>query len=220
MNFDKTGSYISAEGYTTGYYKDLSIHNLRNLCLLHNHTPPTPDGNYLELGFGQGLSIVAHAKMSSAQIFGCDLYPSHVLNAQNLADDMQAQVTLWNKSFSEVLQSKTIPNVDYIVAHGVWSWVGDEIKHQICAIIERCLNPGGVFYCSFNNFAGWAPLIPIQQFMRHYIAWRKLDVYREPARFGEVIDALETLLQSNNALSQDERVVRHVKSLRKRDKSY
>ncbi|MEM7197609.1 MAG: methyltransferase domain-containing protein, partial [Pseudomonadota bacterium] len=220
MNIDKTGSYISALDYVSGYFKDISIHTLRNLMLMYGHYPPPIDGNYLELGIGQGTSVVAHAKMSEGKFYGCDLYPSHIIKAKEFAHHMDADLTLLNNSFEELLLREDIPTFDYIACHGVWSWVSEDVKQQICSIVEKFLNPGGIFYCSFNNIAGWANFVPVLQFIQHYVKKRNLDVHANPELFGEVLDALDELISFDSNLAKDERVKSMIKDMRQRNKIY
>ena len=44
---------------------------------------------------------------------------------------------------------------DYIVCHGVYSWVPAEVRDKILAICSRNLAPQGVAYVSYNTYPGW-----------------------------------------------------------------
>jgi methyltransferase-like protein/2-polyprenyl-3-methyl-5-hydroxy-6-metoxy-1,4-benzoquinol methylase len=44
---------------------------------------------------------------------------------------------------------------DYIICHGVYSWVPAPVQDQILRICKRCLGPHGVAYVSYNTYPGW-----------------------------------------------------------------
>ncbi|MBS0310321.1 MAG: methyltransferase domain-containing protein [Proteobacteria bacterium] len=51
---------------------------------------------------------------------------------------------------------------DYIIAHGVFSWVPPAIQRALLDVCRRHLTPYGVAYVSFNVTAGWARLWPLR----------------------------------------------------------
>lgn len=44
---------------------------------------------------------------------------------------------------------------DYIISHGVYSWVPQPVRDRIMDIYRRCLKPHGVGYISYNTLPGW-----------------------------------------------------------------
>ena len=44
---------------------------------------------------------------------------------------------------------------DYIICHGVYSWVPAEVQHKILEICRENLAPQGVAYISYNTYPGW-----------------------------------------------------------------
>ena len=44
---------------------------------------------------------------------------------------------------------------DYIVAHGVYSWVAKPVRDKLLAICKRLLTQNGVVYISYNTYPGW-----------------------------------------------------------------
>ena len=44
---------------------------------------------------------------------------------------------------------------DYILCHGVFSWVTPEVQEAIFAICRTHLAPHGVAYISYNTYPGW-----------------------------------------------------------------
>lgn len=44
---------------------------------------------------------------------------------------------------------------DYVIAHGVYSWVSDETQHALLKLCSQRLTPHGVAYVSYNTYPGW-----------------------------------------------------------------
>jgi methyltransferase-like protein len=44
---------------------------------------------------------------------------------------------------------------DFIICHGVYSWVPDEVQEAILAACGRLLSPAGVAYVGYNTYPGW-----------------------------------------------------------------
>lgn len=51
---------------------------------------------------------------------------------------------------------------DYIIAHGVFSWVPPAVQRALLDVCRRHLSPSGVAYVSFNVAAGWQRLQPLR----------------------------------------------------------
>ena len=54
---------------------------------------------------------------------------------------------------------------DYVIAHGVYSWVPDAVKERLLAVCARALSPGGVAYVSYNTLPGWGLLGGMRKFL-------------------------------------------------------
>ena len=44
---------------------------------------------------------------------------------------------------------------DYIIAHGVYSWVPDNVQQKIFSICKQNLSENGIAYISYNTYPGW-----------------------------------------------------------------
>ena len=44
---------------------------------------------------------------------------------------------------------------DYIIAHGVYSWVSPRVQSEMFRLIQACLSDNGVAYISYNTLPGW-----------------------------------------------------------------
>ena len=44
---------------------------------------------------------------------------------------------------------------DYVVAHGLYSWVPEPVADALLALVARALSPRGIAYVSYNAYPGW-----------------------------------------------------------------
>ncbi|MBW8330354.1 MAG: class I SAM-dependent methyltransferase [Thiobacillus sp.] len=80
---------------------------------------------------------------------------------------------------------------DFIIAHGVFSWVPPSVQQALLEACRRHLSPQGIAYVSFNVAAGWQALQPL----RAALIERTSAELPAPARFQQalrVLDALES----------------------------
>lgn len=158
--------YVSEIDYTHGYYRELSPLMLE-LCLLSRrqaHSVGRPL-RYLELGFGQGLSLNIHAATMNGEFWGTDFNPVQAANARELASASGANIKVLDDSFSELAEREGLPEFDMIGLHGIWSWISAENRRVIVDIARRKLAVGGVFYISYNTTPGWSASMPLRHLM-------------------------------------------------------
>lgn len=161
--------YFTDLNYTHGYYPEMSPAMLRMACLCQAVDAQIPDNpTYLELGFGQGLSINIHAAGSSGSYWGTDFNSAQAVEASRLAVSSGADIHLFDQSFEELASRTDLPDFDIIALHGIWSWISEENRKVITDIIRRKLKPGGVAYISYNCLPGWAPVVPIRKLFSLY----------------------------------------------------
>ena len=163
--------YATDVAYNANHFSEMAPAHL-NLALLQlGLAAPAPqDGfTYLELGFGLGLGLnLLAATHPQGRFFGNDFMPEHVLAAQNLATQAGLKnLQLFEDSFEELLQ-RDLPQMDYIVLHGVYSWVNEAARAQVVALLRKLLKTGGVVYISYNALPGWAAKAPLQKLMREF----------------------------------------------------
>lgn len=78
---------------------------------------------------------------------------------------------------------------DYIIAHGVFSWVPPAVQQALLAVCRRHLSPHGIAYLSFNVEAGWTPLLSL----RTALTERTAADLPAPARFEQALRVLDEL---------------------------
>jgi SAM-dependent methyltransferase len=162
--------YVSEIEYTHGYYSDFAPNRLKFISLLNGVRHSVAEQpSYLELGFGQGLSLNIHAASNPGQYWGADFNAAQATNAQSLAQHGAGNVRALEDSFEELLARPDLPEFDIIALHGLWSWVPGEVRQSIVELAKRHLKPGGLFYVSYNIRAGWASIWPLRDILlEHY----------------------------------------------------
>lgn len=165
---DWTSGYRADIDYTHGYYRELSTGLIDFALLQRGFEPPVREGpvRYLELGYGQGVTLNIQAAASPGEYWGTDFNPAHANHATGLARASQANLRLFDDSFAELLNRDDLPQFDYIVLHGIWTWVSDENRRVIVDILRKRLKIGGAVYFSYNSLPGWASAMPL----RHLLA--------------------------------------------------
>ena len=138
------------------------------LALLRAGLQPPRIETACELGFGQGVSLALHAATGRTRWFGNDINPEHVAHARKLLEAAGVSAEICTDSFAEFAARKDLPTFDYIVMHGVWSWVSDANRAILAEFAGRQLNPGGVLYLSYNALPGQATMEPLRHLANEY----------------------------------------------------
>src|SRR3954469_4796333 len=164
---DWTAGYVTELEYTYGYYRELCPSRLRLACLSAGIAPPAGKPfSYLELGYGQGLSLNVHAAANEGVFWGTDFNPVQTAHALAFADASGSSVKALNDSFAELAARNDLPEFDVVALHGIWTWISEENSRHIVDIMRRKLRVGGLVYISYNCFPGWAPAAPLRHLMK------------------------------------------------------
>jgi SAM-dependent methyltransferase len=144
---------------------------LDHVALVAGIEPPTRrDGfAWCDLGCGQGVTAAILAAAHPCGVFhGIDAMPAHIDHARRLAAAAAvANLELHAVEFAAAIDLE-LPQFDYIVAHGVYSWIGPESRRAVRQFIDRRLKPGGLVYLSYNAMPGWARDLPFQGLLREF----------------------------------------------------
>lgn len=159
--------YVTEINYTSQYFPYLSPAHLRfaMLCSELEMPPQDADFCYLEVGFGQGVSLAAHAATNPGDFWGMDFIPSQTGFCRDLLRGTGVDAKILNDSFEEFLARRDVPDFDVIGIHGILSWVSADNRAAIMKIISRHLKPGGIVYASYNTYPGWSSMAPVREYM-------------------------------------------------------
>jgi methyltransferase-like protein/trans-aconitate methyltransferase len=120
---------------------------------------PLGNARVLELGCAAGGNIIPlAARHPGASIVGVDLSPAQVAAGRaRIADLRLTNIEIRCQSFADVAAGKAEP-FDYIICHGVYSWVPAPLRDAILRICRDGLSPQGVALVSYNVLPGWRML--------------------------------------------------------------
>ncbi len=163
--------YVTEIEYTYGYYIELCPQLISLGLLWRKQKGYKKKGmRYLELGFGQGVSLNIHAAANDGEFWGTDFNPSQAVHARAMAEASGANLVIMDDSFEELAARQDLPKFDVITIHGIWSWISEENRRHIIDIIRKHLALGGAVYLSYNCSQGWAATIPARQLMMLYMS--------------------------------------------------
>lgn len=157
--------YYADEGYEYGYHTETSPSYLQWMCTLQGIDAPKDNFTYLDLGCGQGLSLIFHAALHpDSQFIGVDFMPRHIAHARSLAKRLALRnITFIEADFLDLAKwPDKIGEVDYAVAHGISTWVSKEVRKGMWSLVSKVLKPGGIVYNSYNTYPGWHSASPFQ----------------------------------------------------------
>ena len=110
----------------------------------------------LELGCGNGNNLIPMAAaLPGARFTGIDLSAGQIATGRtSIAAAGLTNIELRHADIASV--DHRDGTFDYIIAHGVYSWVPPEVRDRVMAIARANLAPNGVAYVSYNTLPGWA----------------------------------------------------------------
>jgi 2-polyprenyl-3-methyl-5-hydroxy-6-metoxy-1,4-benzoquinol methylase len=123
---------------------------------------PVHAARVLELGCASGGNIIPMAlNHPEAKFVGVDVSPKQVAAGLARIEKMGLQnLELLCKSFSDL--SADAGKFDYIICHGVFSWVPRALQDAIFELCQKHLSPKGIAYISYNVLPGWRMLQPLR----------------------------------------------------------
>jgi len=216
--------YVTDVGYPTSFNREMTPTWLAMTALLMGHRPPdlTRPFRYADLGCGNGVTAVTvAATCPNAEIWGFDFNPAHVEGARRLAAQAGlANATFVETSFAELAQrtDHDLPEFDFIVSHGVLSWISSANRHHLIDLIGRRLLPGGLAYLGYNAAPGWASMVPVRALMRLLLLGSE---ERSDLAVPGILDILDRIKEAGARYFQMHPMLdQHLANLRKRDPRY
>jgi methyltransferase-like protein/trans-aconitate methyltransferase len=122
----------------------------------------------LELGCGDGTNLITMASsLPGAKFYGIDLASSSIAKGSRMIEALGfSNVTL--KRLDLMGMPTELGRFDYIIAHGLFSWVPPEARERIFLICEEHLSDQGIAYISYNAYPGNHLRDAVRQMMRFH----------------------------------------------------
>jgi len=170
---NELAGYVTDVPYVYGFKPMLAPAWLDLVAVIGGVTPPTRDSGFAwcDLGCGQGVSAaILAATHPAGSFYGIDAMPAHIEHAARLAAEADAPNTHFHAADFDAARVLPLPRFDYIVAHGVYSWVDRPVRAQLRRLIDGHLKSGGLVYVSYNALPGWTGDLPFQHLARELAA--------------------------------------------------
>lgn len=131
---------------------------------------PVTSCRVLELGCASGGNLIPMAcHLPEAEFVGIDLATRHIEPGRKMIEELGLEnVRLELGSILEVDASWGA--FDYVICHGVYSWVNTEVREKILSICSDLLRPQGIAYISYNTYPGWHMREMVRHMMCYHVA--------------------------------------------------
>ncbi len=177
-------------------------------------SPDVAHCRVLELGCGNGNNLLSLAQsLPQSEFVGIDYAARQI----NHGREVIAAVGLRNvelKAMSLADVDGSLGEFDYILCHGVFSWVSAENQDHILRVIRQQLAPSGVGYVSYNTYPGWH----LRGMVRDMLCYQVRDLQDPAEKVARARAYLHFLIQSQpepesayvQVLKAEERILERV----------
>jgi methyltransferase-like protein/SAM-dependent methyltransferase len=172
----EASSSYDAVPYSVGAFPQTRPDRLATIATLFGLDPAHPARcRVLELGCAAGGNIIPMALADPQSAFvGIDLSARQIDDARTTARELGLRnIDLRALSITDI--PAEFGQFDYILCHGVYSWVPPEVQEKILEVCSKHLSPHGVAYISYNCYPGWHARGAIREML-----WYHTEQYADP----------------------------------------
>lgn len=157
--------------YPPTFQRELAPAWLRYVAALNGVAAPEFRGpfRYLELGCGQGQSALIHAAAyPQGEFHAVDRDTRAIASAREGAHAAAMHNLHFRACAFDDGALRALPRFEFVVLHGVYSWVDTATRGQIRNLLRDLLLPGGLAYVSYNCLPGWAGELPLRRLLGEF----------------------------------------------------
>ncbi len=157
--------------YPSAIYAETHPDRLAVIATLTGLNPaPVTNCRVLELGCGDGFNLIAMAHaLPGSSFVGLDLASVPISRGNAVIQRLGLKnVELAARDVTHA--GPGLGQFDYIIAHGLYSWVPDFVRAKIMEICRENLAPQGVAYISYNAYPGNHARDLVRGMMRYHVA--------------------------------------------------
>jgi SAM-dependent methyltransferase len=146
----------------------------------------------LELGCGDGGNALAIAQtLPEAQVVGVDASPAAIARGRALAQTAGlTNVELRVGDLLELARADAPEPADYVIAHGVYSWIPPAVRGAVLECCRRRLTPHGIAFVSYNAYPGSY----LRDMTRDILAFHLQGVSAPAERLARAQQLMETIV--------------------------
>jgi len=190
------GTSYDAIPYPSNPFPETHPERLCAVARLFGLAAPAPsNARVLELGCSMGGNLIAIAQINpQSRCVGVDASSHQVAEGWKTINALGLKnVQLRHLDILDIDES--IGEFDYIISHGVYSWVPPRVQEKMLEICHRNLARNGVAYISYNTYPGWH----IRGIVRDMMFYRGMQFSDAPARLAQAKSMVEFVAQSNKS---------------------
>jgi len=161
-------------------------------------SPAVANCRVLELGCGLGGNLIPMALgLPEGRFIGIDL-STRQIEAGRAAIDALGLPNIELRAMSIANVDAGLGTFDYVICHGVYSWVPQAIQEKIMAICAQNLRPNGVAYVSYNTYPGWHARGLVREILRYHVRQR-VEAHDRVAAAREFLEELGQMVSDKES---------------------
>ena len=220
---DVQQTIYSELGYKSMPFPYTTPATLEAYAALVGISAPNPKtARVLELGATYGGNIISQALFNpDATFVGIELSQEQVEKGNEvIANAGLTNVSLIQSDIASI--GSEIGTFDYIIAHGVYSWVDDGVKDALLRLIDEHLAEDGIAYISYNTYPGWHTMDEVRQLMMFNNRDKTQFNHKEKVLHGKTIGSIvgSQILKYDNLKERNSKFLGALRSVMQKDEYY
>ena len=220
---DVQQTIYSELGYKSMPFPYTTPATLEAYAALVGISAPNPKtARVLELGATYGGNIISQALFNpDATFVGIELSQEQVEKGNEvIANAGLINVSLVQSDIASI--GSEIGTFDYIIAHGVYSWVDDGVKDALLRLIDEHLAEDGIAYISYNTYPGWHTMDEVRQLMMFSNRDKTQFNHKEKVLHGKTIGSIvgSQILKYDNLKERNSKFLGALRSVMQKDEYY
>ena len=220
---DVQQTIYSELGYKSMPFPYTTPATLEAYAALVGISAPNPKtARVLELGATYGGNIISQALFNpDATFVGIELSQEQVEKGNEvIANAGLINVSLVQSDIASI--GSEIGTFDYIIAHGVYSWVDDGVKDALLRLIDEHLVEDGIAYVSYNTYPGWHTMEEVRQLMMFSNRDKTQFNHKEKVLHGKTIGSIvgSQILKYDNLKERNSKFLGALRSVMQKDEYY
>ena len=220
---DVQQTIYSELGYKSMPFPYTTPATLEAYAALVGVSAPNPKtARVLELGATYGGNIISQALFNpDATFVGIELSQEQVEKGNEvIANAGVTNVSLIQSDFASI--GSEIGTFDYIIAHGVYSWVDDGVKDALLRLMDEHLAEDGIAYVSYNTYPGWHTMEEVRQLMMFSNRDKTQFNHKEKVLHGKMIGSIvgSQILKYDNLKERNSKFLGALRSVMQKDEYY
>jgi methyltransferase-like protein len=182
--------------YPAGVYPQTHPNRLATIGLLRGMRPARVNRcRVLELGCGVASNLIAMAfHLPESEFVGLDQARRPISGGQAFIASLRLKnIYLHSVDISGATREQ-FGLFDFIIAHGVYSWVPQPVRERILAICREMLQPEGIAYISYNAYPG----NHLRDLVRGMMQFHTIGIDDPTAKTGQARGLLKILAESKS----------------------